>query len=948
MRASTIVWGLAACGLLGTSSGATVTQLEFLGEARIPGGSRFADTVVGGLSGITYDSDHGVYHVVVDDPSARDTARFYTLEIDLEEGRLTAGGAEVVGMTIIRSPNGDPMPRLTLDPEGIAHVPDGSFYISSEGQIERQVAPFVRQYGRDGAYLGELLLPERYWPDPENSRGPRHNRVFESLTATADGSHLFTAVENALLQDGPAATLEAASPSRLLRFDLGGRSLVAEYLYWTEPVAEPASVPDGMEVTGLVELLALSDRTLLAMERSFSIGAGNTIQLFFIDLEGATNLLDIPALGEVSLGEIVPVAKDPVLNLSELGIYLDNLEGMTFGPDLQDGRRLLILVSDDNFNPLVQTTQVLAFAVGDDPLDIETVQGAGHRSPLDGQWVRDIEGIVTAVVEDGHTGLWMESPTGDELVATSQGILVLLEEGQAAAPGQRLMVDGRVVEKQRPDELSLTTIQASRVQVVAGQGEPLGPPVRVGGMGRAVPAEVADDDGLRVFEPRFDGLDFWESLEGMRVTVTRPRVTGPSSRYGDLVVDVAGAPGVGEATATGSLILRPGDANPERLTVDLGGFEDPPAIDVGAVIAGDLTGVVGYEWGTYRLYPGTSLPKVVPARIEPEVTAVVPGEQTLTVATLNVLNLSAHSEEDKFAALARTLTTSLGGPDIVALQEIQDDSGSADDGTVSAVATLERLIEAVRVNGGPLYEHQQIDPVDNADGGRPGSNIRVAFLFNPVRVGFDVLGRAGPLDSVRPVVGTDGVELSLSPGRIRPRAPAFYGDDARGFGGSRKPLVGQFRFGRQRLFVINNHWSSKGPDTGTFGALQPPVRHSEDQRAQQALLVAEFVGEILALDPDAGIVVLGDLNEHEFRAPLRVLTGAPLHNLVERLSPGDRYSFNYRGNSQLLDHILVSQHFLERAQVRIDAVHVNADFAYGRGSSDHDPLVVGITFSAGD
>lgn len=225
----------------------------------------------------------------------------------------------------------------------------------------------------------------------------------------------------------------------------------------------------------------------------------------------------------------------------------------------------------------------------------------------------------------------------------------------------------------------------------------------------------------------------------------------------------------------------------------------------------------------------------------------------------------------------------------------------------------------------------------------PGANIRVAFLFNPQRVESVVRGEAGADDAVQVVSQGRGAALTLSPGRVAPSAPAFGGDEQRGFSASRKPLAAEFLFGDQRLFLINNHWASKRADDGVFGDVQPPSRHSEDQRSQQARLVADLAREILDREPLAGVIVLGDLNEHEFRSPLRILGGAGFENLAMRLDVEDRYTFNYRGNSQMLDHILASTRFLDSVHVRVDIVHANSDFSHERSSSDHDPVVIELT-----
>ena len=156
--------------LLEQPSPASITQMEFLGQARIPGGTRVEDTPVGGLSGITFDASRDLYYVVTDDPSARGPARFFGIEIDLGDGHLADDAAAVVSMTVIQSPEGGPMPWMTVDPEGIGLHPDGSLFISSEGQVREQVELFVRRFARDGRYLGDPTRCGRLcWP-PSQSR----------------------------------------------------------------------------------------------------------------------------------------------------------------------------------------------------------------------------------------------------------------------------------------------------------------------------------------------------------------------------------------------------------------------------------------------------------------------------------------------------------------------------------------------------------------------------------------------------------------------------------------------------------------------------------------------------------------------------------------------------------------------------------------------------------
>jgi hypothetical protein len=323
------------------------SRLEFRGQAIIPTGTTFAGTTVGGLSSITYDAKRHVYYTLSDDPSLLQPARFYTVGLDIRDGQLSDGDVAFDAVTTLLAPNGLPYPTNSLDPEGLALTRDRKLILTSEGfaNATPPIDPFIRRYNLDGSFRDSLLVPEAFLPNAEHTRGVRNNLGFES--AGILGQHLFTGTENALVQDGPAATVANGSPSRLLRYNLRTGRPDRQWIYETDPVAEPPVPATQFSVNGLVELLPLSDRHLIAMERSFSVGApgtGNTIKLYSVWLHGAT------------------AHKELLLNLNTLGIPLDNVEGLTFGPRLRDGRQSLVLVSDNNF-AASQFTQFLLFAV---------------------------------------------------------------------------------------------------------------------------------------------------------------------------------------------------------------------------------------------------------------------------------------------------------------------------------------------------------------------------------------------------------------------------------------------------------------------------------------------------------------------------------------------------------------------------------------------------------
>jgi hypothetical protein len=188
------------------------------------------------------------------------------------------------------------------------------------------------------------------------------------------------------------------------------------------------------------------------------------------------------------------------------------------------------------------------------------------------------------------------------------------------------------------------------------------------------------------------------------------------------------------------------------------------------------------------------------------------------------------------------------------------------------------------------------------------------------------------------VNGVYGPQLSASPGRIDPTNAAF--------GSSRKPLAAEFLFNGHKLFVIANHLNSKGGDQPLFGRFQPPQRSSEVQRAQQATVLAQFVQGLRSADAEAKVVVLGDLNDFQFSDTLSILKQAGLVDLVDGLPESERYTYVFDGNSQALDHILVSDALAEAALPDYDVVHVNSEFA--DQTSDHDPEVVTLLLQLDD
>jgi len=586
---------------------------------------------------------------------------------------------------------------------------------------------------------------------------------------------------------------------------------------------------------------------------------------------------------------------------------------------------------------------------------IYDIQGAAHTSPLVGQSVSNVPGIVTAV---DSNGFYFQDATGDGNIATSDGIFVFTSSTPTVSVGDSILVSGTVSEfipgGAGTGNLSVTQIGGNPTINVLSSGNPL-PTAVVLGVDRTPPAQVIDNDqataynvlqGGGVYEPTTDGLDFYESLEGMRVTINDALAVSGTNGFGEIFTVANNGAGATGLSTRGTINIAPDDFNPERIQVQfdsgiLPGFTQ--SVNVGAQL-GDVTGVVGYNFGNFEVNVTEAFTPVA-SPLQPEVTTLTGSTDDLTIASYNVLNLDPRLEDVnrvaggslsqrqsnvdddtvRFTEIAQQIVNNLRSPDILGLQEVQDNTGAEiNDGVISASETLQRLVDAIVAAGGPRYEF--IDNpfiTEGESGGQPGGNIRTAFLYNP--------------DRVTLVTGSVQTIGSQEPGG------AFFD--------TRLPLVATFKFNGQEVTVVNNHFSSKGGSSPLFGATQPAadlqedpsVNGSLDQRQAQAQAVKGFVDAQLTSNPDANIVVVGDFNEFEFISPLNILEQS-LTNLTETLPENERYTFIFDGNSQSLDHILVSSNLASDAE--FDIVHVNTEFAAtNQRASDHDPLLTRLTLA---
>jgi len=350
----------------------TISSLKFLDEYDLPYNLPYKKTTVGGLSSIDYDAQNDVYYLMSDDRSEINPSRFYTAKISLNLNEINS--VKMVAVTTLRQENGQPYPDLkkhtkqTVDPEAMRFNPKTHQLVwSSEGErIVKQgdtvlIDPSVNTVFTDGKFSSTLALPEILKMHATES-GPRRNGVLEGLAFADNYKTLYVNLEEPLYQDGPRADLTDVNPLvRIYKFDWKSKQNTAQYAYKLEPVAYPAKPENGFKVNGIPDILAVNKNQLLVTERSFSDGHdGCVIKVFLADLNGADNIISNPSLIKNPPQHLT--SKKLLLNMDDLKMYIDNVEGATFGPTLPNGHKSIIFVADNNFNK-TEKTQFFLFEV---------------------------------------------------------------------------------------------------------------------------------------------------------------------------------------------------------------------------------------------------------------------------------------------------------------------------------------------------------------------------------------------------------------------------------------------------------------------------------------------------------------------------------------------------------------------------------------------------------
>ncbi len=350
----------------------SVGSLRLISEYDVPHDFLFKGTTVGGLSGIDYDSEKDLYYLICDDRSAINPARYYTAKIFFDKKKIDS--VVFVNVTTLLQSNGKAYPNSKEDP---AHTPDpealrynavtGQMVWTSEG--ERIVKgkdtvlenPAITLITPQGKYIDTFPLPKNLLMHA-TEKGPRQNGVLEGLSFADNFKTLYVNLEEPLYEDGPRADTMKNDPwIRIFRFDMASKKNTGQYAYKLEPVAFPPTPANAFKINGIPDILSIGNKKFIVLERSFSTGRlPCTIKIFLADMDGAEDISGIASLKKDPPAK--PVTKTLLLNMDELGIYVDNVEGITFGPDLPNGHKTVLLVADNNF-AITEKTQFFLFEV---------------------------------------------------------------------------------------------------------------------------------------------------------------------------------------------------------------------------------------------------------------------------------------------------------------------------------------------------------------------------------------------------------------------------------------------------------------------------------------------------------------------------------------------------------------------------------------------------------
>ena len=521
---------------------------------------------------------------------------------------------------------------------------------------------------------------------------------------------------------------------------------------------------------------------------------------------------------------------------------------------------------------------------------IGQIRGDGFTSSLVGKRVTT-EGVVSGV---NAVGFYVESANPDE------GGLLVRTRGARVAVGDKVRFTATV----RENHDANNEFARSLVELVEAT-----PPERIGAATLSPPVDLE-----KLGAPPADAAgatEYWRKLLGRRIAVAKGKAISPSNRFGDLVVlPEAWKLPAERFSRFGGVLHREGVENFSKVSLKFREQAGKPApLSVGATLSG-MTGIVGYRSGDFQIEL-TEAPQIVsnPPHTS-EVTRLVGDADHYTIASVNMLNINP-MEQERAKRLAKRIVDNLKSPDVISVQEIQDNDGPKQSDVVKADQTFEMMARLIKEAGGPEYAYIDVPPQNGKDGGEPGGNIRCGFFYRKDRVSHD------------------------------PASVKRLGEGEAAFMDSRKSLVARFKFGNDVFEIINDHWASRRGSTPWNSAHVPPIIGGEDKRNGQAITVRSRMEKVQKAEPNVDVFKVGDSNTTEQSSTIKELTKNGLANLTMELIPReDRFDYNYRGTQQVLCPIVSTAAVFKEGRVEMQYIHANS--VSPLDDSDHDHSIMRI------
>jgi uncharacterized protein len=557
-------------------------------------------------------------------------------------------------------------------------------------------------------------------------------------------------------------------------------------------------------------------------------------------------------------------------------------------------------------------------------LEIHDIQGCSHTSPYVGKQVEGIEGVVTHKVPNGFT---MQTIKPDDLDCSSEAIFVFTKSYPDVMVADRVSVNGLVEEfadgKVEDHNLSQTEIVQPYYKVIqSSQAMPT--PIIFENLEGIIPLEIIENDGMSIFDPKEDGLDFFESVESMLVQVRKGMVVAPRNGYGEITVLPETFIKSNLVSAEGALINTQKDANPEKVMIKLPGTFDQE-INAGDRIDQPITGIMDYSYGNYKVL---AFSPIEISSSEQIIDTFTSKEGGLTIVTYNLENLSPQDESRRFVEIGKQIVKILQSPDVLVLNEIMDNSGSVDDGVVDSDQTIEKLVNSIIKAGGPTYSYSNTNPNNNQDGGIEGGNIRTILLFRSDN-GISLENEYHKINGIKFQDGLFSIEQN----------PSLVGEFSATFNGTRKPRIWLLNKNGQQFFVVGVHLTSQGADSPEWGNQQPPLKPEEMQRVEEARVINQQLSKIVTENSTTPIFIAGDMNDMPWSDTISSLAQESFVNTADLNTPTENYSYIFEGNAQQLDYILINKNLAsELVQARF--IHINSTLDQEDNISDHDPLMI--------